>query len=283
MELIILGSGGGPQPSAHRGSPGVLIVHDDRLHVIDSASGTPDRIVAAGHELRDLRGVYITHHHVDHNADYGNLLALSWTAGLVDQVQAFGPSPITAMTDEYVQLIRVDVEHREALGRPSLRGLIDVHDIADDGVVFDKDGLRVTAAAVTHPPLDAYGYRFEADGTSVVISGDTAPCAATVDLARGADVLVHEAYSPDDLHLLTAGTNAALDRLQHHFAQAHTTAEEAGRMAAAAGVRTLVLWHLIPRSGVDTDDWLEQASRHFDGQVIVSEDLMKIDVRPTGL
>lgn len=278
MELVVLGSGGGPQPSAHRGSPSVGIVHRGRLYVVDCGNGVADHVVKAGLRLRDLRGVFITHHHNDHNADYGNLVGLAWTAGLVTPVRTFGPEPITEMTDEFVRLNRVDTDHREALGRPSLRALFEPTDVSDNGVVWQDDDLTISAARVVHPPLDAFAYRFDSPEGSIVISGDTAACDELVEFAQGADILVHEAYSPEDLHLLTDGTNAALDRLLRHFDGAHTTAEDAGRVAARAGVATLVLWHLIPRAGVEDSSWTEQAARHFDGTVVPSRDLLRLTV-----
>lgn len=276
MELVVLGSGGGPQPSAERGSPSVAIVHDGDLYVVDCGNGVATQVVAAGLALKDLRGVFITHHHNDHNADYGNLVALAWTAGLVHTVATFGPKPLTEMTDEYVQLNRVDTSHREGLGRPALRDRFIPTEVTQDGVVWQRGDLTVTAAAVAHPPLDAYAFRFDTPQGSIVVSGDTAPCEELVSLARGADVLVHEAYSPDDLHLLTDNTNASLDRLLGHFRGAHTTAEDAGRIAAEAGVRTLVLWHLIPRAGVSDESWQEQAARHFDGTIVAPHDLQRV-------
>ncbi|MFC6704281.1 MBL fold metallo-hydrolase [Flexivirga alba] len=277
MELVILGSGGGPQPSAHRASPSVAIVHDGAVFIVDAGNGVANQAVAAGLRLRDLRGVFITHHHNDHNADYGNLIGLAWTAGLVTPVQTIGPVPLSAMTDEFVQLNRVDTEHRQALGRPSLRSLFVPSEVTSAGVVYDAGGLTVTAARVTHPPLDAFAYRFDSANGSIVVSGDTAPCDSLIELAKGADILVHEAYSPDDMHLLTDGTNAAVDRLMKHFHGAHTTAEDAGRVAEAAGVRCLALWHLIPRAGVTDGSWVEQASRHFGGVVVASSDLLRLD------
>lgn len=278
MELVILGSGGGPQPSAHRGSPAVAITHAGGWFAVDCGNGVATKAVEAGLALKDLRGVFITHHHNDHNADYGNLVGLAWTAGLMTPVKAFGPTPLVDMTDEFVHLNRVDTAHREALGRPALRSLFEPTDVVADGILLKDDDLTVRAAAVQHPPLDAFGYRFEGDGGSVVISGDTAECDELVALASGADVLVHEAYSPDDLHLLTDGTNARLERLLAHFRGAHTTAEEAGRVAARAGVKTLVLWHLIPRHGVSDESWIEQAARHFDGDIVVATDMHRIPV-----
>lgn len=278
MELVILGSGGGPQPNRSRSAPATAIAHGDDLYVIDCGNGVARQLVSAGYRLRDLSGVFLTHHHIDHNADFGNLIALAWTAGLVDAVPAIGPRPMQEITDQYVAMNRIDVDHRESLGRPELRGMFAPRDVAGDGEVFSRNGLTVTAGTVEHPPLEAYGYRFDADDGAIVISGDTRYSESMVELARGADVMVHEAYSPEHLHLLTQGTNTKVERLQEHFRRAHTTAEDAGRVAAEAGVRTLVLWHLIPTEGLDDAEWKEQAQRHFDGEVVVSRDLQRIAV-----
>ncbi|WP_182358652.1 MBL fold metallo-hydrolase [Tomitella gaofuii] len=278
MELVILGSGGGPQPNPSRSAPAMAIEHDGAVYVVDCGNGVARQLVSAGYRLRDLGGVLLTHHHIDHNADYGNLVALAWTAGLVDPVPAYGPTPMAQITDQYVAMNTIDVDHREALGRPKLRSLFDPQDVAGDGTVFSVDGLTVTAAAVEHPPLEAYGYRFETERGAIAVSGDTTYCQAMVELARGADVMVHEAFSPEHLHLLTRGTNTKVERLQQHFRQAHTTAEDAGRVAAEAGVKTLVLWHLIPTEGVTDDEWIAQARKHFDGEVLVSRDLLRVTV-----
>lgn len=280
MKITIIGSGGGPQPNTSRSAPSVAIEHRDKLYVIDCGNGTPRNVVAAGYRLKDLTAVFLTHHHIDHNADFGNLALLAWTAGLVDPIETYGPAPMAEIVDRYVEMNSIDIAHREQLGRPAFRPLVKTTDVAGDGVVYSGDDLTVTAAAVVHPPLEAYAYRFDSSEGSVVISGDTTYCDEMVDIARGADILVHEAFLPDSLHLLTDGSNTKVERLQKHFAQAHTTAEDAGRVAQQAGVKKLVLWHLIPTEGVDRSAWIEQAQRHFSGEVIVSADLDCI--RPRG-
>lgn len=279
MELVILGSGGGPQPNPRRGAPAVAIVHGDGWYAVDAGNGVARQAVSAGLALRDLKGVFITHHHIDHNADFGNLPLLAWTAGLVTPLAVAGPPPCTDLVEEFLTLNRVDIEHRQAIGRPEFAPLLRASDVEGGTVVHESAGLRVRAGTVVHPPLAAVGYRFEAGGESIVVSGDTAACAEMEVLAEGADILVHEAYSPEHLHLLTTGTNADVGRLRHHFAQAHTSAEDAGRVATRAGVDTLVLWHLIPTSGVSDDEFAAQAARHFAGRIVVSTDLARITPR----
>ena len=106
--------------------------------------------------------------------------------------------------------------------------------------------MRVTACLVPHGPIKpAFAYRFDTAGRSIVISGDTGYSEALIDLARGADVLVHEAiYLPAIDRLLAKNPNAAT--LRSHLIEGHTTPEDAGRVATAAGVRHLVLSHLVP-------------------------------------
>src|SRR5205085_891404 len=108
-------------------------------------------------------------------------------------------------------------------------------------VVYDDGYVKVTAFAVDHRPVEpAFGYRFDARGRSIVISGDTRPTPNLVRYAKGADILVMEAYLPEWFERVDKPDVA--ERLKHY----HTSAEEAGQLAAAAGVKTLVLTHLIP-------------------------------------
>jgi ribonuclease BN (tRNA processing enzyme) len=138
--------------------------------------------------------------------------------------------------------------------------------------------VTVTCARVDHPPLDvALAYRFDCSDRSIVISGDTKPSEALVKLAHGADILVHEAmYVPAVERLATRVANA--DRLKSSVLNHHTSVEDAGRIAAAAGVKTLVLSHFVPPDdpSITPQMWLEAAKKHFSGEVIVGRDLLEL-------
>jgi ribonuclease BN (tRNA processing enzyme) len=110
-----------------------------------------------------------------------------------------------------------------------------------------------------------------------VISGDTRPSENLVALARGADVLVHDALYPEAIDRLVANVPNA-PALKRSILSHHTSAEDAGRVAQAAGVRTLVLSHLVPAEdpAVTHQMWIDAASVHFDGTVIVGQDLLEI-------
>jgi ribonuclease BN (tRNA processing enzyme) len=138
--------------------------------------------------------------------------------------------------------------------------------------------LTVTAALVPHPPMDrAFAYRFDAADRSIVISGDTTRSDALVELARGAHVLVHEALYPAGIDRLVAGVPNP-SGLKRSIISHHTTAEDVGRVAQAAGVTTLVLSHLVPAEdpAITEQMWVDAARKWFRGRVIVGRDLLEL-------
>ncbi|HZF28308.1 MAG TPA: MBL fold metallo-hydrolase [Gammaproteobacteria bacterium] len=277
--LILLGTAGGPRPRVSRSAPAQVIVANDTAYVVDCGDGVARQLVAAGVPLQKLRHVFLTHHHSDHNADYGNLLLLAWTAGLRTHVDTWGPPPLAEMTRQFLAMNAFDIATRiEDEGRPPLEPLIGVHEIAAGGLVLEDENLRVTAALVDHPPVvPAFGYRFDARDRSIVISGDTKPSERLIELARGADVLVHDSLYPEAVDRLVAGV-ANASKLKESILSHHTTAEDAGRVAAAAGVKTLVLSHLVPAEDPAVTDqmWIDAARAHFKGTIIVGKDLLEI-------
>jgi ribonuclease BN (tRNA processing enzyme) len=278
--LILLGTKGGPRPTPqYRGQPAQVIVVDGVPYVVDCGSGVADRLVLAGIALPALRHVFITHHHSDHVLDYGNLLLLAWAAGLRSRVDTWGPPPLAGMTRLAFALNQVDIDTRIVEeGRPDPRPLVIAHDIAGAGPVMADERVRVTAALVPHGPIKpAFAYRFDTADRSIVISGDTAYAPALAEFARGADVLVHEAiYLPAVERLLARNPNAAT--LREHLLSTHTTPEDAGRIASAAGVGMLVLSHLVPGDdpAVTDDLWFAAARQTYAGPIVVAKDLMEL-------
>jgi ribonuclease BN (tRNA processing enzyme) len=143
---------------------------------------------------------------------------------------------------------------------------------------MQDERVKVTAVLVDHPPVTpAFAFRFDAPDRAIVFSGDTNKSDALVGLAKGADVLVHEAlYVPAVDRLVARVPNAAT--LKEHIVASHTAVEDAGRVAAAAGVKTLVLSHLVPADDPTLTDqhWLDAARPHFGGEIVVARDLMEL-------
>jgi ribonuclease BN (tRNA processing enzyme) len=277
--LILLGTGGGPRPRVETMASAQVIVAGDRLYVVDCGDGVARQIVRAGLPLTALRHVFITHHHSDHNADYGNLLLLAWTSGLRERVDTWGPAPIEQITRLFLEMSAVDIDTRVVdEGRAPLAPLIHAHDLTAPGVVVQDDRVKVTSATATHPMIkSAFAYRFDTADRSIVISGDTAKSDAIIALAKGVDVLVHEAIYPAAVDRLAARMPTATT-LKKHLLASHTTAEDCGRVAAAAGVKTLVLSHFVPADDplVSEQAWIDAAGRHFSGRIIFGRDLLEV-------
>jgi len=277
--LILLGTGGGPRPRKISSASAQVIVSNDRAYVIDCGNGVARQLVFAGVPLANLRHVFITHHHSDHNADYGNLIWLAWTAGLRTRVDTWGPPPLKRMTRLFFEMNANDIETRIAdEGRSPLAPLVHVHELVKAGPVMQDENLKVTAALVHHPPVvPSFGYRFDAADRSIVFSGDTTPSDALIRLAGGADVLVHDAlYEPGVDRLVARVANSPA--LKRSILSHHTKAEDAGRVAHAAGVKLLVLSHLVPADDPAITDqmWIDAASVHFKGSIVVGKDLLEL-------
>ena len=277
--LILLGTAGGPRPRKTRSAPAQVIVVDGTAYVVDCGDGVARQLVLAGIPLANVRHVFLTHQHSDHNADYGNLLLLAWTAGLRTRVDAWGPPPLEQMTKHFMEMNSYDIATRiKDEGRIPLQPLVHVHELRKGGVVLQDENVRVRATLVDHPPVvPAFGYRFDAEDRSIVISGDTRPSDNLIELAKGADILVHDAFYAPAIDRLVAGVPNAPD-LKRSILSHHTTAEDAGRVANAAGVKTLVLSHLMPPEDPEVTDqmWIDAASANFHGRVVVGKDLLEL-------
>jgi len=278
--LVLLGTGGGPRVTPKgRAKPANLLVVGDVPYVIDCGEGVALQLVRAGVALDKLRYVFLTHHHSDHNLDYGNLIYDGWVAGLRTPVDAYGPAPIREVTEDYWRLNRFDIETRIAdEGRIDLRKLVTVHEFAENGPVMQNADVKVSAARVRHPPItQTYAYRFDAADRSIVFSGDTTYSPELIALAKGADVLVSEAMHLAGLERLLAKVPNA-SNLRAHLLASHIVTEDLGRLAAEAGVKKLVMSHLVPGDDPSITDamWTEGVRKHFGGEIVVGRDLMEV-------
>jgi ribonuclease BN (tRNA processing enzyme) len=276
--LVLLGTAGGPTPKSGRAAPAQAIVAGDRIYLVDCGDGVARQLALARLPMRDLHAVFITHQHSDHNAGYGPLFLLGWAGGIERPVHAFGPPPLEKMTRLLLEAYEFDITLRmKDEGRPPLAPLIRPREITRGGEIFADDRVRVTAALNDHPPIEhSFAYRFDTADRSIVISGDTAYSDNVARLAKGADILVHEVVHRPFWERPDAPQTAAIRR---HIVASHTDAEDLGRLATAAGVKTLVLTHFVPSEptgAVPDAVWLAAARKHFKGEVILGRDLLEI-------
>jgi ribonuclease BN (tRNA processing enzyme) len=281
--LVILGAGGGESPKPHRRMTSHLMVSGGAAYVVDCGLGVTYQLARAGLAWPDLRAIFITHHHPDHNIEYGPLLVIGWLEGMPASVRTFGPPPLRHMTEGFLAAWRTTIDvWAEDFRRPPLIA-IEVVEITAAGPVMADARVKVTAAIVNHPPVrPALGYRFDFADRSIAFSGDTTPLEAVARLAHGADVLVHEAILMDRMEawlrtLAARGVPGDPAAAMAHMRADHSPVEAVGRIAAEAGVRTLVLSHLVPGvDSVDDEAWRAPAARHFKGEILVARDLMVV-------
>jgi ribonuclease BN (tRNA processing enzyme) len=253
MRITILGSGT-CVPYARRGPAGYMVEAAGRSVLVDSGSGTLGRMVQAGLDYRSLDAVAYTHTHPDHTADLAPLLfALNYTPGFRRErpLSILGPPGFGDFLAGLQQIFPGI--------RPSSYQL-EVSEMDDSGLILGD--LAIASRPVEHGKVPAIAYRFERDGASLVFSGDTSYCPAIVDIAHRACLLIIEASSP----------------LADSDPGPHLTAALAGRVAAEAKAAKVVLTHQYPLC--DEHDMRALVSERFNGQVIVGEDLMVLEVSP---
>ena len=279
--IVFLGTKGGPRVGTGASNPANAVIVNGTPFVIDCGMGVSRQLVSAGIPLPSVKYIFISHHHSDHNLEYGNLFYNAWAAGLSTPVHSFGPKGIEAMTRTYWELNRFDVETRISdEGRPDPRQLLIAKDITDDGVVLQTDDVKVTAFRTPHPPIvDNFAYKFETPDGTIVFSSDTAYNPKLAEFAKGVDVLVHEVlYLPAVDELVLRTKNGAT--LKKHLLESHTSAQDVGRIATAAGVKLLVLSHIVPPPGdglnVTEEGLIAGVRENFSGKVIVARDLMEL-------
>lgn len=153
--LILLGTAGGPTPKPNRAGPSQAIIVNGATYIVDCGDGVARQMAAAKLKFSSLSAVFLTHHHSDHNADYGNLLLLGWASDLAQRVDTYGPPPLKMMTRQFLALNDFDIRTRMAdEGRPPLARLIATHEITKGGVVMRDRNVTVTAALVEHHLCD---------------------------------------------------------------------------------------------------------------------------------
>ena len=276
MEVVLLGTGY-PRPDPERAGPSTAVVVNGKYFVVDAGRAVVLRLSALQPVLPPIEAVLLTHLHSDHISGLPDLFATSWTMGRQKPLPLYGPAGTEQLVEGITKFYEPDIHiRRDLTERLNPEGAkIDLH-ILKEGVIYKNDDVTITAFAVDHRPVEpAFGFRFDSDGKSVVISGDTAPSANLVKFAKGADVLVHEALLPG---VFGGGSTDGRrdDPKISPLARYHTDAEQAGKIAAAASVRKLVLTHLIPADAGDRMH--ELAARHFKGEIIVGRDLLRVGV-----
>jgi ribonuclease BN (tRNA processing enzyme) len=291
-QVITLGTVAGPPPRPNRAQSSNLLIVGGRLYVIDAGDGVTRRITQAGFNVRDVGTVFITHHHDDHTAGLGTLMSVAWDNQRTTPINVYGPPQTEALVQAAVQYFSISAAIRIADGGRTIpiNKLFFGHDVGP-GVIFQDDKIKVTAIENTHfahhkgantGAFKSYSYRFDTPDRSVVFTGDTGPFDGLTQLSKGADLLVSEANSIEERmrDLMVSGqwqkmTTDEQERIKHQMTEGHLSTSDVGKMAQAAGVKTVVLTHLTWKANDDYGSWAEDVKKYFSGEVLIAKDLSR--------
>lgn len=269
--VVLLGTGM-PVPNPRASGPATAVVLRDRVLLFDAGPGVVRQLAAAGLPINGVEATFFTHLHSDHTLGYPDLIFTTWVMGRRTPFPVFGPSGLKAMTGHLLAAWAQDIDIRvNGLERGTAGGYaVEAREI-EPGIVYERDGVRVTAFAVPHGNWPrAYGYRIDTPDRSVVISGDTAPSDELARVAAGCDVLIHEVYpsvrlKPED----RPGGNFWVAYMKSF----HTSDEELGALAATIAPKKLILHHIVRMGGTD-GELLDGVRRGgFQGDTVIGRDL----------
>jgi len=290
LHVAIVGAGS-PMPDRRRGNPCVAVVAGGRVWLVDAGEGTVETLSRMEIEPGRIEGVIMTHFHSDHIGGLGGVALWHWVAGRTPAtapMPVIGPAGVEKVVEGLNTAYAQDFQYRaahhgEAIAPASGAGM-EARPYAppegeDELVVLDEGGLKVTAFRVDHAPVDpAVGYRFEYAGRSAVISGDTSYVPVMEKACAGADLLVHDALSRELLKLVEEAAGAAgrdtRRQIMVDIVNYHASPQEAADIARRAGVRGLVLSHIVPPLPLKALEgpFLGDCHERYDGPIWIARD-----------
>lgn len=291
VQILLLGTHGGPVLSERRSEPATLLIVDGRPYLIDCGIGTMRRMLDAGVQSEMIGTIFITHNHPDHTLGLADVLANDLLAvnfsvpGTAREFNIYGPPETPALVSAAYDYIKIPYGDfaAEPLGPSTLTNPFKAHIIDHDGLAYRDDKIRVTAAENTHYQLfpakyhatmKSYAYRFETPYGAIVLSGDTGPSAAVETLAKGADVLISEVEDLDAAEKNPRLPNAKSgDVMDEHMHREHLTMKAVGELATKAQVKALILYHYV--GGDDGARFASEVRQYYSGPVFAGEDLAR--------
>ncbi|MEX0581146.1 MAG: ribonuclease Z [Mycobacterium sp.] len=273
IEIVLTGTGS-PMVDPNRAGPSTIVRAGESIFLADCGRGVLMRAAAAGVGAADLTAVLLTHLHSDHITDLSDVITTRWITSLVRApLPIIGPPGTKAVVEATLAALAPDISYRighhaDITAPPEVMVMeYTAGQVWDDGVV------RIIAAATDHRPVEpTIAFRIEYDGASVVLAGDSVPCATLDALASGADALVHTAIRKDLIEQVPV--QRLTDILDYH-----SSVQQAAATAARAGVQTLVLTHYVPALTPGTEDqWRALAAGEFSGRVELGDDLLRVTV-----
>jgi ribonuclease Z len=274
IRVTLLGTGA-PTPTIERFGPSTLVEAGGESLLFDVGRGALIRLNQLQPPVKAVRTIFLTHLHSDHLVGLPDVWLTGWLNGRPEMpLRVWGPRGTKDMMTCLDRAFQFDIRIRLYDDRSPPQGVIILAEDITEGVVYEKNNVKVTAFEVDHAPIQpAFGYRVDYAGRSVVISGDTRFSERLIHHAQGADVLVHEVIVPDLMLARSPNIPEIMKRVIAH----HTTPEEAAEIFRRVQPRLAVFTHIIPISA-SANDIIQPVCKIYDGRVEAGEDLMVINV-----
>ena len=273
LRVVLLGTGN-PRPSLERFGPSILVEAGGRDFLFDCGRGATQRLYQQKIPFNAADALFLTHLHSDHTVGIADLWLTGWVMGRSVPLRVWGPTGTSEMMAHLQKAYAFDVHTRRDVDEqlPGQGAVIQAHDI-EQGVVYERDGVKVTAFTVDHGVVKpALGYRVDFAGHSVALSGDTRYSENLIRFAQGADVLIHEVL---DLESYGAADKIYSPKQIQKVIDHHTTAEQAGVVFSRVKPRLAVYSHIVPP---DAPNLIAATRKNYAGPLEVGEDLMSIDI-----
>jgi ribonuclease Z len=273
IKVTLLGTGC-PPPVMNRFGPSILVEAGEQKLIFDVGRGALQRLTQIKVGPRELHGVFLTHLHSDHLVGFPDLWLTGWVNGRREKpLKVFGPKGTAKMMSHLEQAFEYDIKIRLYDDRVPLEGIILEPADISEGVVYEKNGVKVTAFEVDHAPIKpAFGYRIDYAGRSVVVSGDTRYSENLIKYAEGADLLIHEVVAPESLKRAQYAEERSRTILNHH-----TTPEQAGKIFSMIKPKLAVYYHFVLPNATE-QDLVPPTRKTYSGPLELGEDLMVIEV-----
>lgn len=281
-KLILLGTKGGPrvETNSPRHTSHLLEV-GNRYYIIDCGLGVIRAIVQKGYKLCDLHTIFITHHHCDHTLELGALVYTAWNSNLLGNVKIYGPPETKNYFHSFFQAMNFDLQLRITdEGAKDIRKMTTIKEY-QEGIVMQDDLVKVSALKNIHPPIvETYALKFEFANKIVVFGGDTAFCKPLITFAKGADVLIHEVMLEEGIELLAKKVIATKPMIKQHLLASHTLAADVGSIANQAGVKHLVVNHLLPTLGgvITKEKFIAEIRKNWKEKLSIGQDGLVIEI-----
>jgi ribonuclease BN (tRNA processing enzyme) len=278
VEIVFLGTGS-PVPNADRQGPSLAIVVNGKAYLVDAGSGVVRQANSAFQRgIPALRPVeldiaFLTHLHSDHTLGLPDLIFTPWIQERVKPLRLYGPEGTKEMAAHILEAFKEDIQVRTTglEGGNTTGYKVDAHDV-QPGNVYQDGNISVKAFLVKHGSWkEALGYRFDAGGKSIVVSGDTSPAQSVVEACAGCDALIHEVYSgrgqnPNKLSM-------SEEKWMKYESEFHTSASELGEIAAKAKAKMLLLTHWGLLGNAMENDMLREIRQKYSGPIVIARDL----------